>query len=307
MSTSRRNNFTATTKHLIGKQAGLHCSYPWCRRPTVGSNSEGDGAIDIGVAAHISAAAPGGPRYDPDMSPEDRKSASNGIWLCETHARLVDSKDPMFTVELLHTWKRKASTWSWHRVAYFDSTEEGVVPKPGEEELYALLRAAAANDLDIFRRANTWAANAISRTFRVEGLDKGVSTSGVAPALATVDDLMLVAEPGMGKTTSVFQIAETALENGYGSPIIVPLGDWSANDVPLLGSILERATFQVILNPAVERSGLPFLGAIVSPSARPEAVGARVDGPVVGLRGTSSALPPGSGASDPLRSTAPHF
>ena len=61
------------------------------------------------------------------------------------------------------------------------------------------------------------------------------------------------------------------------------------------------------LNPAVERSGLPFLGAIVSPSARPEAVGARVDGPVVGLRGTSSALPPGFGASDPLRSTAPHF
>ena len=64
---------------------------------------------------------------------------------------------------------------------------------------------------------------------------------------------------------------------------------------------------QINLNPAVERSGLPFLGAIVSPSARPEAVGARVDGPVVGLRGTSSALPPGFGASDPRRSTAPHF
>ena len=78
--------------------------------------------------------------------------------------------------------------------------------------------------------------------------------------------------------------------------------------VSQLLTLLEQWPQKVfILNPAVERSVLPFLGAIVSPSARPEAVGARVDGPVVGLRGTSSALPPGSGASDPLRSTAPHF
>ena len=79
MRSSKRDNFTETTRHRIGKQAGWHCSCPWCCRPTVGSNSEGDDVIDVGIAAHIRAAAPGGPRYDPDMSPEERKSVSNGI------------------------------------------------------------------------------------------------------------------------------------------------------------------------------------------------------------------------------------
>ena len=89
-----------------------------------------------------------------------------------------------------------------------------------------------------------------------------------------------------------------------GQLVELGVGPWGGAALALvLGSLIGLLN----LNPAVERSVLPFLGAIVSPSARPEAVGARVDGPVVGLRGTSSALPPGSDASDPLRSTAPHF
>ena len=246
MSNSRRDNFTKATRDQIGKQAGWHCSRPGCRRLTVGSNSAGDGEINIGVAAHICAAARGGPRYDPDMSSEERKSVSNGIWLCETHARLVDSNDPMFTVELLHEWKEAAKKWSWLHVDLPDFANAGIALKPGEDELCAALRAAAVNDLAIFRRSGTWAATAISRTFRVDGLDERVSTSRVAAALAKVDDLILVAESGMGKTTSVFQIAETVLENEYGSPIIVPLGDWSATHLPILDSILERASFRDI-------------------------------------------------------------
>ena len=246
MSNSMRDNFPETTRRRIGRQAGWHCSCPLCRRLTVGSDSEGDGEIDIGVAAHICAASRGGPRYDPDMSSEKRKSASNGIWLCETHARIVDSKDPMFTVELLHEWKEAAQNWSWRHVNSPEFADAGIALKPGEDELCAALRVAAVNDLEIFRRSDTWAANAIPRTFRVDGLDEGVSTLGVAAALATVDDLIIVAEPGMGKTTTMFQLAEAVLENGYGSPIVVPLGDWSATHLPMLDSILERASFRDI-------------------------------------------------------------
>ena len=64
---------------------------------------------------------------------------------------------------------------------------------------------------------------------------------------------------------------------------------------------------QVNLDSAVAGVGRPFLGVDFSPPARPEAVGARADAPAGGHGGTSSALPPGSGASDPRRSTAPHF
>ena len=62
-----------------------------------------------------------------------------------------------------------------------------------------------------------------------------------------------------------------------------------------------------ILDSAVAGVGRPFLGVDFSPPARPEAVGARADAPAGGHGGTSSALPPGSGAGDPRRSTAPHF
>ena len=50
----------------------------------------------------------------------------------------------------------------------------------------------------------------------------------------------------MGKTTTLFQIAEAVLENGHGSPIVVPLGDWSADNEPLLEAVLKRPAFREI-------------------------------------------------------------
>ena len=180
------------------------------------------------------------------MTPEERKSASNGIWLCQNHAKLVDTKDPMFTVDLLREWKAQAQKDSWHRVRYKDVPDGDRVQQWAEDDLTARLRAATAADLDNFRRSDTWPATAISRTLRVDGLDEPLNTSRVAKALSTLDDLIIVAEPGMGKTTTLFQIAEVVLENGCGSPIIVPLGDWSANDSSLLESISKRASFRDI-------------------------------------------------------------
>ncbi len=180
------------------------------------------------------------------MKAEERKSASNGIWLCQNHAKLVDTKDPMFTVEFLREWKDQAQKDSWRRVRYNDVPDGDRLQESAEDDLSVRFRAATTTDLDNFRRSDTWPANTILRTLRVEGLDEPFSTSRVAEALATLDDLIIIAEPGMGKTTTLFQIAEAVLENGYGSPIIVPLGDWSANDSSLLESILKRASFREI-------------------------------------------------------------
>ena len=76
------------------------------------------------------------------------------------------------------------------------------------------------------------------------------------------------------------------------------------SQVPMDNNLAERF---LSLDSAVAGVGRPFLGVDFSPPARPEAVGARADAPAGGHGGTSSALPPGSGASDPRRSTAPHF
>ncbi len=84
------------------------CSNPKCNRPTSGPSTNPNASISIGVAAHIAAAAPGGKRYDPTMSPDERKNIKNGIWLCQNCAKLIDSDEEKFTVELLHIWKQQA-------------------------------------------------------------------------------------------------------------------------------------------------------------------------------------------------------
>ena len=71
-----------------------------------------------------------------------------------------------------------------------------------------------------------------------------VGTPELARGLITLGDLVLVAPPGMGKTTGLFQIAEAALEANAASPIVVPLGNWSANQDTLLGAILKRPAFR---------------------------------------------------------------
>ena len=74
----------------------------------MGPHSDSTKAVNIGVAAHITAASEGGPRYYPKLSSEERQSSNNGIWLCQDCAKLIDTDELRFPVDLLHEWKRKA-------------------------------------------------------------------------------------------------------------------------------------------------------------------------------------------------------
>jgi len=66
--------------------------------------------VNIGVAAHITAAASGGKRFDATMSNVDRKHPSNGIWLCQNCAKKIDDDEKRFTTALLHKWKKLAES-----------------------------------------------------------------------------------------------------------------------------------------------------------------------------------------------------
>lgn len=89
--------------------AGYRCSRPDCRATTAGPSWEDPEAkSDIGVAAHITAASPGGPRYDASLTSEERSSATNGLWLCQTHAKAVDDDVEQYTTEVLRSWKEHA-------------------------------------------------------------------------------------------------------------------------------------------------------------------------------------------------------
>lgn len=103
-----RDDFTNEVKHTIAARAGNRCSNPECRASTHGPQEDPTGSINVGVAAHICAAAPGGPRYDATMSSEQRGKPENGIWLCQTHAKLIDNDTYRYSVDVLQRWKTDA-------------------------------------------------------------------------------------------------------------------------------------------------------------------------------------------------------
>lgn len=246
MANRNRDDFTERTKTQLAKRAGWLCSDPSCRRPTIGANSDGDGEISLGIAAHICAAAPEGPRYDIAMTPAQRKSPDNGIWMCSLHGRAVDARDSIFTVKLLRKWKAQAQRESWQRVLYGNPAQDPVSQTYSPTELSARLRSASVADLDLFRRSAKWPSAAVELTLRVEGLGGSISPSALASALMTIDDLILVAPPGTGKTTTLFQIADAALASQSASPIVIPLGAWSAEGGSLLEAVLKRPAFRDI-------------------------------------------------------------
>lgn len=105
---SNRDDFTKQIKELLAKRVGYRCSNPNCRKLTCGANDDTQAFTNIGVAAHITAAAMGGPRYDASLTPGKRKGYNNGIWLCQSCAKLIDSDELHYPVSLLHRWKKSA-------------------------------------------------------------------------------------------------------------------------------------------------------------------------------------------------------
>lgn len=102
-----REEFTEKTKRVVARRAGYQCSFPDCGLQTEGPTSQSERATSIGVAAHICAASPGGPRYESSQTPPQRGSAKNGIWLCQNHAKLVDGDPDRYDADTLRKLKRE--------------------------------------------------------------------------------------------------------------------------------------------------------------------------------------------------------
>ena len=149
-----RDDFDARTKEILARRVGYRCSNPGCRQLTSGPQEDPTKAVNIGVAAHITAASEGGPRYDPGLLAKERRSVDNGIWLCQNCAKLIDSDVRQYTPDLLCEWKRKAEQAAREELegTVYPPTPQAaprpfqLPPPPGdftgrEEELAALCRA----------------------------------------------------------------------------------------------------------------------------------------------------------------------
>jgi hypothetical protein len=123
---SNRDDFTEKTKRALAMRAGWHCSFTKCGKLTVGPSEEGSDKVTmIGKAAHIRGAAPGSGsrRYDASMTQDERRSISNGIWLCADHADLIDDDEVTYTVDRLRQMKREHETNCDRAVRTGKSTE----------------------------------------------------------------------------------------------------------------------------------------------------------------------------------------
>src|SRR6266567_2156933 len=120
---SSRDDFPRAEIEGLAKRVAYRCSMPSCRAPTSGPSATRSARVAlVGVAAHITAAAPGGPRYDPGLSHVERGSTHNAIWLCQTHAKLVDDDELRFTAELLRGWRSHAEELAAQEIG---------IPRPG--------------------------------------------------------------------------------------------------------------------------------------------------------------------------------
>jgi hypothetical protein len=113
-----RDDFSAANKEVLAKRVGYLCSNPACKQSTCGPQTQPTGTVNIGVAAHVAAASPGGPRYDESMSETERVSIDNGVWLCQTCAKLIDSDVDRFSVSRLQQWKLDAETAASRALEY---------------------------------------------------------------------------------------------------------------------------------------------------------------------------------------------
>lgn len=108
-----REDFSRKTVQRLKTRAGNVCSFPDCNTPTSGPSEESaTQTANTGVAAHICAASQGkGARRRLDVSKFDVKllsNYSNAIWMCSTHAKLIDTDEVRFTVEMLRRWRELA-------------------------------------------------------------------------------------------------------------------------------------------------------------------------------------------------------
>jgi DNA polymerase III delta prime subunit len=256
-----RDDFTKQTIADIAKGVGYRCSNPDCARPTVAANAAQDGIITIGVAAHICAASPGGPRFNAAQTPEARRGRDNGLWLCQNCGRLIDADPQKFAVEVLMRWKRDAQSRAFRELVVpgtASSTDEAArigslvaidnrsAADAKSDELFFKVRTAAAHDLAAFKRGPIWSGSTVELTLRLQNdpSTPSFNISKLPPALEIAPEVTLVAPPGTGKTTTLLQLAGYVLANNSIIPIYFQLGDWAAGSSTLLASLHNRSAFK---------------------------------------------------------------
>jgi hypothetical protein len=213
-------------------------------------------AINIGVASHITAAAPGGPRHDPSLTPTQRSSAENGIWLCQNCGKLVDNDAVYYPVEKLRAWKGSAEVSARRRLETRVPPETAAATAAaGGEHLGRVSQAVSAEIVleAVEEVIVNWSGRAEGKPvidLRLVRLDdKGVETheiqksDGLKALLVNGQRVIVEAPAGRGKTTTLTQLARMLRASGR-IPCLVNLPSWVRRNVGIFDFLANSPEFQ---------------------------------------------------------------
>lgn len=97
--------YKPTTIRRLDTMSGNRCAAPSCNNPLIAKD---DGKSILSKICHIEAASSNGPRYNPNMSDDERRHFNNLILLCDACHIIIDNKEneQTCTVTVLKTWKK---------------------------------------------------------------------------------------------------------------------------------------------------------------------------------------------------------
>jgi len=100
---------TPETLRELYLKSGNQCSFPECSKSLI--NKDGDYVAQL---CHIEAAMPGGERFNPNVTNEERRSYHNLLFLCYEH-HIATNDIEMYTVDRMRELKRE------HELKYSDA------------------------------------------------------------------------------------------------------------------------------------------------------------------------------------------
>lgn len=103
MAKEKTRQYKPSTIRRLDKLSGNECAEPTCIKKLIAE----DGQSIISKICHIEAASKNGPRWNGNMTDDERRDFSNLILLCDEHHTIIDNKENenIYSVSLLKKWK----------------------------------------------------------------------------------------------------------------------------------------------------------------------------------------------------------
>lgn len=100
---SKAREYKRSTLRRLDTLSGNECAHPNCTKKLIAE----DGISIISKICHIAAASREGPRFDVNMSDDERRGFDNLILLCDEHHVIIDNKEneSEYPASLLKQWK----------------------------------------------------------------------------------------------------------------------------------------------------------------------------------------------------------